>query len=907
MRRLTFVAVCAFVVLAVGSTAASGASADASDIATEYVKDNAQALGLTGADVKDMRVTDEVLSAHSGTTHVYLQQVHKGIAVRNGILTVNVAEGSWVVSTGNRFVPNLAAAAAGQQRRGAAQAAEAAARSVGLEPSDLRVLSEGTGPSKKSTVSTGAIATQPITAELFWQRLESGAVRLAWNLQIHELSSEHVWSINVDAESGAVLSTDDFVDEDDTDAIRSAISRSTGAATAAAQALSPAATVADGSSYRVFPLPFESPSDGPRSLVENPASDNASPFGWHDTNGAAGPEFTRTRGNNVHAYTDRDNNNTPDPGSDPDGGASLDFDFPLDLDLRPVDYSDAAVTNLFYWNNIIHDVLHGYGFDEASGNFQVSNYENGGTGGDDVRAEAQDGSGRNNANFLTLPEGSRPRMQMFEWRSAAPNPIVVDPPSPIAGTYFGPMAGFGESLVTTGPISGEVVYVGRGCDPAYQTAVPPIPLDPYLADPDGKIALIDRGICTFTSKVKKAQDEGALMVIVANNAPGPATPMGGSDPTITIPSVMVTQDDGALFRDNVPFNATVSDGTGGAPDRDSDLDSGVIAHEYGHGVSNRLTGGPANVGCLNTNTTQEQMGEGWSDFYALTFTTSPSDTPTTSRGVGSYVVFQPADGAGIRPRPYTTDTAVNEFTYGDIPAGVASGVLTIPHGIGFVWNTMLWEVYWNLVTEHGYNANIYEDWTTGGNNLAIQLVTDGLKFQPCSPGFVDGRNAILDADVALTGGANQCIIWEGFAKRGLGFSASQGSSASAVDGTEAFDVPVNCVAGVEFGELDPPIEPPPAVNDAEAGSNVPVKFTLSVEGGAPDAAAMFGSQDVNCTTRAPSGEITPVQTPGSTVLETDGSKFSFNWKTQGDWDGTCRQLMVRLEDEAESVAIFRFN
>jgi len=238
---------------------------------------------------------------------------------------------------------------------------------------------------------------------------------------------------------------------------------------------------------------------------------------------------------------------------------------------------------------------------------------------------------------------------------------------------------------------------------------------------------------------------------------------------------------------------------------------------------------------------------------------------------------------------------------------VASGVLTVPHGIGFVWNSMLWEVYWNLVEEHGYNENIYEDWTTGGNNLAIQLVTDGLKFQPCSPGFVDGRDAILDADVALTGGANQCAIWEGFAKRGLGFSASQGSSSSVTDGVQAFDVPVNCVAGVEFGELDPPIQPAPTMNEANAGSNVPVKFTLSEQGGAPDAAAMFGSQEVNCTTLAPTGPIVPVQTPGSTVLETDGAKFTFNWKTEDDWDGSCRQLMVRLQDVAEPVAIFRFN
>ena len=59
--------------------------------------------------------------------------------------------------------------------------------------------------------------------------------------------------------------------------------------------------------------------------------------------------------------------------------------------------------------------------------------------------------------------------------------------------------------------------------------------------------------------------------------------------------------------------------------------------------------------------------------------------------------------------------------------------------------------------------------------MAIALVTEGLKLQPCNPGFVDGRNAILDADVALYGGANQCLIWEAFAKRGLGVSAEQGS------------------------------------------------------------------------------------------------------------------------------------
>jgi hypothetical protein len=85
-----------------------------------------------------------------------------------------------------------------------------------------------------------------------------------------------------------------------------------------------------------------------------------------------------------------------------------------------------------------------------------------------------------------------------------------------------------------------------------------------------------------------------------------------------------------------------------------------------------------------------------------------------------------------------------------------------------------------------------EDWTTGGNNLAAQLVIDGLELQPCSPGFVDSRDAILQADQALTGGDNRCEIWRGFAKRGLGKSAIQGSSNSKFDGTQAFDLPRAC-------------------------------------------------------------------------------------------------------------------
>jgi extracellular elastinolytic metalloproteinase len=395
--------------------------------------------------------------------------------------------------------------------------------------------------------------------------------------------------------------------------------------------------------------------------------------------------------------------------------------------------------------------------------------------------------------------------------------------------------------------------------------------------------------------VKKAQDNAALTVIMVNNVAGPPITMGGTDPSITIPSVMISQADGNLFKANLPLNATVSDGTGGAPDRDSDIDAGVIAHEYGHGISNRLTGGPATVACLQN---AEQMGEGWSDWFALNLTTRPSDTLTTPRGVGTYVNFEPPDGLGIRPTQYTTDMSVNPSTY----ASVADIVnISQPHGIGYVWTTMLWEMYWNLVDRYGYNDNIYSSWSTGGNNLAFQLVMDGMKFQPCSPGFVDGRNAILAADVALTGGTNKCEIWRAFAKRGLGFSANQGSSNNRTDGVQAFDFPAACTAAT-FGGYRAPVKSN-SVTNWTAGDIVPVKFQLTGD----DSTMQIDSQPVSCTTQEPTGEApTLVQFAGGTGLKKKAKEFQFSWQTNASWAGSCRRLTVRIPGASDGRAFFSF-
>jgi hypothetical protein len=807
---------------------------------------------------------------------------------------VSVLADGRVLAAGNRFVANIAAAAGGQQPgKAAPEAAQHAATHLKLQPTrPFDVVATKGGASQATTLSEAGIAERPIEASLTWVATEDRRVRLAWKVEIDTTSGDHWWRALVDAETGESLGVIDLVVSESIESIATAVARPAGVAAYLSNGVSAASALpsfdpTDGAVYNVFPLPLESPNDGVRSLVTNAASPIASPFGWHDTDGAAGPEFTRTRGNNAHAYTDIDANNVADAGSDPDGGAALLFDFPLDLAQNPPTYRPAAVTNLFYWNNIVHDVTYGYGFTPAAGNFQVNTYGQGGVGNDDVRAEAQDGSGTNNANFGTGVDGVRPRMQMFVWTHPVPHLVTITSPGTIAGDYAASAAAFGPAP-TFGGTSGAIVLVDDGVGASSDAC------EPLVGFPAGAIALLDRGVCAFTIKVKTAQDAGASAVIVVNNVGGNPITMGGADPTIVIPAVMVSLDNGNLFKANLPATGTVRANPLLSINRDSDFDAGVIAHEYGHGISNRLTGGPAVVGCLSN---AEQMGEGWSDWFALNFTTHPSDTRLTPRGIGTYLVYQTPTGNGIRPTPYTTDMSVNPSTYASV-ADAAS--ISQPHGIGYVWNSMLWEMYWNLVDRHGYNANIYDAWNTGGNNLAIQLVMDGMKIQPCSPGFVDGRNAILAADVALTAGANSCEIWRAFAKRGLGVSASQGLSTSRLDGVEAFDLPASCTAAM-FGAFTPPVENAPAVNAVNAGSTIPIKFTL--EG------MLLGidSQEVDCSTQLPTGEApSPLAMPGGTTLTQQGTSYHVNWQTDPAWAGSCRRVTLRLPAASDAVAYFNF-
>ncbi|MDX2286947.1 MAG: T9SS-dependent M36 family metallopeptidase [Bacteroidia bacterium] len=763
--------------LAVLICAQHAAQAQAERQVMEYLGKHAKAWNLTPEDVAAPIVTDQYTSRHSQVTHVYLQQQWNGIPLRQGRIGAHVSADGRMLAFHMRFVPDLSRKAASLQALlSPRQAAQAALQAAGLDAARLPAQEAMLRAPNQYELDAPGLAGQPMRISLQYHADSTGAVSLVWEVEIDLLSGEHWWVTGIDAASGMLRYQEDRVLHCGWPAIHEAHDGCSGTELhEPADGLLGGTEVQTTGTYRVFDYPLESPNHGARTLVASPADPLASPFGWHDTNGAAGAEFTITRGNNVHASEDRNDDNVP--GYAPDGGPSLIFDFPLDLSLSPVLNQDAAITNLFYWNNLTHDVWYQYGFDEVSGNFQQNNYGRGGLGSDYVNADAQDGSGTNNANFATPPDGQNPRMQMFLWTSGntpLTRDLRVNTPASIAGLYENQRAIFGAP-VPSSPLTANLVLVqdGTGNNLGCQVLTNP-------ADISGKIAVVDRGSCNFTVKVKNAQDAGAVAVVIFNNASN-FIPPGGSDPSIIIPAIMVSQQSGNLIRPLIASGVNVTLQADLPMGLDSDFDNGVIVHEYGHGISTRLTGGPASSGCLFN---EEQAGEGWSDWFALVMSVEPGDVGATARGIGTYASGQPVTGGGIRPFPYSTSMSVNPVTYD------YAKTLSVPHGVGSVMCSMLWDLYWKLIETYGYDPDIYTG--KGGNNMAMQLVIDGLKLQPCGPGFTDVRDAILLADQINYGGANECLIWGVFARRGLGFSADQGSPSSRSDGTQAFDLPPAC-------------------------------------------------------------------------------------------------------------------
>jgi hypothetical protein len=639
-------------------------------IAKNYLNQNANNEKLSTADIARMEVSSAYLSPTTGWYHIYFKQMYESIEVYNGMLNTTIKDGN-VVYVASSFVPNLdnsiqqnasitTQLSSGKTQISPVQALQIAATNVNLKTSLISEItiqkstSLVTGLVNKATLQDKNLSNEDIQIKLYWLpyidstgQKPQAKVALTYNVQFLTKDGQNKWSTQVDAFSGKVLANHDEVihcDFGKRDHDCAAHAEKPFKIFPAPQTNTTATFAAN--TYNVFDYPLEAPTFGSRTFVTSPynrfaptgTGPDLATNGWHSDGTTA---YTNTKGNNVDAKDDLANDNETTIGSSP-SPAGLDFNYTYSQSTGSAAANlNAAITNLFYWNNVMHDILWRYGFDEPSGNFQKNNMGRGGLDNDFVYADAQNGGGTNSANFTTPGDGGNGQMQMYIWS--------------------------------------------------------------------------DAGSPTYTP--------------------------------------------------------------------DSDFDNAIIAHEYGHGWSNRLTGGPANSGCLQND---EQGGEGWSDYIALMTTTNWSSlTPTVAsanipRSIGTYVLGQATTGQGLRPFKYSYDKVNinNSVTY----AGVGNtAVFSQPHGIGSIWATMLWDMTWEIILQDNQIVNnIYDVPATianyRGNIAALKLVNEGLRLQPCSPSFVQARDAILQADQMLFAGRYRCAIGKAFARRGLGALASTGSS-----------------------------------------------------------------------------------------------------------------------------------
>lgn len=497
------------------------------------------------------------------------------------------------------------------------------------------------------------------------------------------------------------------------------------------------------------------------------------------------PGATETLGNNVDAYLDIAPPDGFTPGSADFRGtvSSPDtfdyvFDTGVSANANPTQRL-AAVTQLFFNDNWFHDFYYAAGFTETAGNAQFSNYGRGGIEGDGLRAEAQDFTSFNNANMSTPADGGRPRMQMYLWTKPTELRITVDTPPDLAGDFtnlgtavFGPL-----NFSLSGPIV---------------RANPVDACTPLVGDYSGKIVFADRGgvaACNgFAGKTQRAQDAGAIAIIIANvpTSANPGTPPGmGGTPTepITIGVVSLNLSDGDRFRAVFTAGEAVS----GEVVRtvqllDGDIDNQIVAHEWGHYISNRLI---FNANGLNNNMARG-LGEGWADFHAMLITARAEDTenPLNANWQGTFCMGCFATSAdplsyyyGIRRYPYSTDMTKNPLTFRHIsdvnplptnPAPHFDATHSEVHNAGEIWTTMLWESY----------AAILRDTVGGSPRLTFaeaqlrmrDYIVAAYKLTPADPTLLEARDAVILAAM-MNDPIDGQEIGQAFAKRGAGVNA----------------------------------------------------------------------------------------------------------------------------------------
>jgi large repetitive protein len=541
---------------------------------------------------------------------------------------------------------------------------------------------------------------------------------------------------------------------------------------------------------------------------------------------------TETRGNNVDAYTDLV---APNGFSDGDLRAQVTssgaFARVYDVTQGPLASSDqqmAAVTQLFYVNNWLHDFFYDSGFDEASGNAQLDNFGRGGAANDPLLAEAQDGypNNRNNANMSTPADGRSPRMQMYVYDG----PLVSQTLSVNGGPTL--VTGAAPYAAPTFDVTAKVVVADDG-----QGASPSDACGPLQNDVVGKIVLVDLGGgCTSATKASRVTEAGAAGMIAADNVVATVPPTLGTTagfPGPYVPTFSIRQVDGDALRSALGAGEVLARlERQVAPERDGALDNTVVAHEWGHYLHHRL------ARC--TTHQCRAMSEGWGDFNALEMLLREGDdlSGTYGRGIYSGRARRDSGYFGNRRYPYSTDLAKNPLTFRNImdsvalPPGVPNAsngnASSEVHNAGEVWATTMFEVYVALLRRTHVPARSF---STVQRAMADAVVA-GLKVTPPEATYTEQRDAMLAALLA-SDRADAEAAGRAFAKRGMGVCARSPLAPDSAD----FAGVVESAAVVDLSIVDVVVDDRIASCDSDgvldAGETGRVEVVLLNNGSSP--------------------------------------------------------------------------
>ncbi|HEY8158460.1 MAG TPA: PxKF domain-containing protein [Methylobacter sp.] len=212
-------------------------------------------------------------------------------------------------------------------------------------------------------------------------------------------------------------------------------------------------------------------------------------------------------------------------------------------------------------------------------------------------------------------------------------------------------------------------------------------------------------------------------------------------------------------------------------------------------------------------------------------------------------------------------------------------------------------------TVNSSGVNLVEDGSCGADSDPLHFITGDPLLGPLADnGGPTQTHALLAGSIAIDK-ANNAIC----AAAPVNNLDQRGQSRPVDgddDGTPVCDIGAyEFVPAYLFSGFFPPVDNPPTVNTAKAGSAIPIKFRLGGDFGLNIFATLYPkSQPVACESGAPQDDLEQTVTPGSSSLSYDPTTdtYTYVWETSKVWAGTCRQFIVKLNDATEHAVLFSF-